>query len=259
MSVRTIKMKSISTKPQPQPEVQELPEVKAPQIPTVDPQQMPSITSSTASRIMSAVGKTAQNEGTISHSGIKEHQELVLMLSRYGTSKRFGSYLKELNFNLSMSKLKKMSVPALQDTLIRVRTSVANKNSTSIWENSINSGIDITEKIVTATPLGNHIYLEGLGEALKEDETWLDLLEELQLEYQNLTYVSPQVRLTYCLLTVGAQVHFLNKIKHKIKNERVPIKKIQKTNDDEKKEKKLYTKKSVRFEDRILDLDEPEN
>ena len=36
---------------------------------------------------------------------IQKHQELTLMLSRYGTSSRFGDYLKSLSFELTPAKL----------------------------------------------------------------------------------------------------------------------------------------------------------
>lgn len=269
MSVRTIKMKSISTKPQPQPDAQVLdqrsvaPEVKVPNIP-VPEQHQPSISSSTASRIMSSVGKTVQKHGPVSgglsHDGVKKHQEFVLMLSRYGTSKRFGSYLKDLSFNLTLSRLKKMTIPQLEDLLIRVRTSVANKNTSNIWENSISGAVDITEKLISASPLGNRIHIEGLAEHLKEDDTWLDLVEELQLEYQNLTYVSPQVRLTYTLLTVGAQVHALNTFKHRIRKvDKEPTdlrSKVVTKKPDEKIEKKKQNNIPIPWNEQVLDLDE---
>jgi hypothetical protein len=61
------------------------------------------------------------------------------------------------------------------------------------------------------------IRISGLCEALKEDEGFLDLLEELKLENQNLAYVSPYVRIAYVMLSVGARVHGMNSIMAKRK------------------------------------------
>ena len=60
------------------------------------------------------------------------------------------------------------------------------------------------------TRLNDTIKLKGLTEMLKEDETFLDLLEELKLNNQNLAYVSPYTRLVYTLLTSIMHVHGLN-------------------------------------------------
>ena len=45
---------------------------------------------------------------------------------------------------------------------------------------------------------------------LKDDESFLDLLEELKLNNQNLAYVSPYTRLAYTLMTSILHVHGVN-------------------------------------------------
>ena len=54
---------------------------------------------------------------------VKKHQEHVLMLSRYGSSSRFGEYLKSLSFVLTPIKLRKLKLEQLEELLERVRTS----------------------------------------------------------------------------------------------------------------------------------------
>ena len=141
---------------------------------------------------------------------IQEHQELCLMLSRYGSSERFGDYLKSLSFQLVPAKLKKLNVEQLHEMLDRVRTSIANKTVSDIWTNSIMSGIGAIENVCSMTRLNDTIKLKGLSEVLSTDEGFLDLLEELKLNNQNLAYVSPYTRLTYILLTSIARVHGIN-------------------------------------------------
>jgi len=141
---------------------------------------------------------------------IKIHQEHTLMLSRYGSSPRFGEYLKSLSFELTPVKLKKSKLDKLEELLERVRTSVANKTVSDIWSSSITSGIGIVENLCTSTRLNDTIKLKGLSELLKDDETFLDLLEELKLNNQNLAYVSPYTRIAYTLLTSIMHVHGLN-------------------------------------------------
>ena len=155
---------------------------------------------------------------TIKHDekgDIKQHQEYVLMLSRYGTSPRFGDYLKKLSFELTVPKLKKQTVRELEELLERVRTSVANKTVSDLWTDTIMSGVNMVETACTMTKLGNSIRLNGITEVLKEDESFLDLLEELKLNNQNLAYTSPYTRLAYTLLTVAFHVHSVNTMMEK--------------------------------------------
>ena len=94
--------------------------------------------------------------------------------------------------------------------LDRVRTSIANKTVSDIWTNSIMTVIGAIENVCSMTRLNDTIKLKGLSEVLSTDEGFLDLLEELKLNNQNLAYVSPYTRLTYILLTSIARVHGIN-------------------------------------------------
>ena len=148
---------------------------------------------------------------------VQKHQEHCLMLSRYGSSPRFGDYLKSLSIVLTPIKLRKLKLEQLEELLERVRTSVANRTISDIWTNSITSGLGVVENLCTMTRLNDTIKLKGLTELLKDDETFLDLLEELKLNNQNLAYVSPYTRLAYTLLTSIVHVHGLNTILDKRK------------------------------------------
>lgn len=148
---------------------------------------------------------------------IKEHQEHVLMLSRYGSSQRFGPYLKSMALDLKVATLKKKKIDELKELLERVRTTVANKTVSDVWSDTILGGLTMTENVVKMAQLP--IKLDGLSQSLQSDETFLDLLEELRLENQNLSYVSPYVRISYMILTTGARVHAMNSMldRHKQK------------------------------------------
>ena len=151
---------------------------------------------------------------------IKQHQEYVLMLSRYGTSPRFGKYLESLSFELTVPKLKKQSGTELEELLERVRTSVANKTVSDLWTDTIMSGVNMAESLCEMTKVGENIRLKGITEVLKTDESFLDLCEELKLNNQNLAYTSPYTRLAYTLLTVGFHVHSVNTLVEKRNNKK---------------------------------------
>lgn len=147
------------------------------------------------------------------------------MISRYGTSPRFADYLKSLTFKLDIPSLKKLSFNELEELLERVRTSIANRTVNDIWSSTIFGAITVSENIAESTSLSEYVHLKGLSAALKEDEGFLDLLEELKLANQNLAYVGIESRLLYTVLTTTLRVHSLNNLmhKHRQKNKVVDI------------------------------------
>jgi len=197
--------------------------------------------------------------GAQSDEDIKQHQEHVIMLSRYGSSPRFGEYLLSLCIDLKVSKLKKLSLAELKELLARVRTSIANKTVSDVWSDSIIGAMDLGEKAVAMTRLGESIRINGLSECLKTDETFLDLLEELKLENQNLSYVSPYVRIVYTVLTASAKCHGMNtmlhnhKEKQKQKQKQKPVIVQEQPTTDETK---IITtkKKKVNPEDHVIEM-----
>ncbi len=70
--------------------------------------------------VMKEVLKTTSKK---TEEQINEHQSLVIMLSRYGSSTRFSEYLKSMGFVLTISQLKKMELDELQEhSLKKVKT-----------------------------------------------------------------------------------------------------------------------------------------
>ena len=177
------------------------------------------------------------------------------MLSRYGSSLRFGDYLKSLSFVLTPVKLRKLKFEQLEELLERVRTSVANRTISDIWSNSITSGLGMVENVCTMSRLNDTIKLKGLTEMLKEDESFLDLLEELNLNNQNLAYVSPHTRLAYTLLSSILHVHGLNTMldKRKPKNTLEPSTVELPVEQPVEQEKKISTKNKNR--ERVYEIE----
>jgi hypothetical protein len=177
----------------------------------------------------------------------KQHQDYIIMISRYGTSERFSEYLKSLTFKLDIQSLKKLSMSELEELLQRVRTSIANRTINDMWSSSIFGAIGITENVVATTSLADHVRLKGLSEALKYDEGFLDLLEELKLSNQNLAYVSTETRLLYTILTTTMRVHSLNTLMDKRKNRNRIV-------DNEPKQPPTVPKPSDKGADNVIDM-----
>jgi len=143
------------------------------------------------------------------------------MLSRYGSHERFSEYLGKLAFELKPATLKKKSLNELTELLQRVRTSVSNKNVSDVFTELSFGAIHAAETIVTVSRLGETVRLKGITDVLKEDETFLDLLSMIELENQNLSYVSPYIRMIYTVATAGMKVHGINQMMHNANNPKI--------------------------------------
>ena len=165
-----------------------------------------------AKQTFKEVLKTTQKK---SEEEVKEHQELVIMLSRYGQSKRFAEYLKSMGFQLTVSQLKPLGNDELKELLQRVKTSIDNKNVSNFWEELVFGVIQTGEVVTINTTLSQRLKIAGLTDALRGDDTFLDLIEQVELENQNLVYTSPYVRLVYSVATAAMKCHSINSMMEK--------------------------------------------
>lgn len=258
MSKKTIKLKGLTSSK----EKEEAPEQQQQPIKEALPTPLDHEPTFKASEERRMIKEFAKNKK--SPDEIQKHQEFILMISRYGTSERFAKYLKESGFVLANSKLKKMSMDELEELLERIKTTVSNKNVSDVWSESIMGGLSVGENVITMT-MGNRIKIRGLAELLEKDECFQDLLEEIRLENQNLTYVSPYVRVVYMILTSGAKIHALNTL---IDQQNKPLKLetpeplktdiTEKTENTDEKDKEVTIttkKKFIPIEKRVLNFE----
>ena len=164
---------------------------------------------------------------------IKKHQELVIMLSRYGQSRRFAEFLKSMNFTLTVSQLKKMELGELEELHTRVKTAIDNKNTSNFWEEMVFSMVQTGEIVCSKTAIGRKVKIQGITEMLRSDETFLDLVEQIELENQNIAYTSPYVRLIYSVVSSAMKCHGINTM---LDNRMKMLEKRQEGEDEEVKE-----------------------
>ena len=191
--------------------------------------------------VMKEVLKTTSKK---SEEQIQEHQSLVIMLSRYGGSKRFAEYLKSMGFVLTISQLKKLELDELTELLQRVKTSIDNKNVTQFWNDLVFGCIQTGEVIAVNTTISQRLKLNGITDALKGDETFLDLIEQVELLNQNLMYTSPYVRLVYAVCTSAMKVHSVNTMlekRMKFVNEGAPEIKPEDTTSEQQDKNEVKT------------------
>ena len=154
--------------------------------------------------------RPSQQKADIADDDRVEHQRLVITLSRYGQSKRFAEYLRSLDFNLSVSHLRRQSLADLQDTLERVRISAQNRSINNLLEDTVFGAVSFGEIVVSNSALGEKLYIKGLTQALRADETFLDCIEALSLDYGALTHAGPELRMVYSVISAVGKVHGVN-------------------------------------------------
>ena len=106
----------------------------------------------------------------------------------------------------------------------------------------------MVENVCTMTRINDTIKLKGLTEMLKDAESFLDLLEELKLNNQNLAYVSPHTRLAYTLMSSILHVHGINTMLDKRKPKTtLDLSTVEKPAEPPvEQEKKISTKNKMR-------------
>ena len=136
-----------------------------------------------------------------------ERARLMKLLANYRNSKRFGERLEELGFDLRHETLSKKSVPDLDNLVEEVRQSVSNQNVSKIVEKIGIDGVRWAEALL------HDLYtVDGLADALQNDSYYLDLLEELSLETQDMFYVDVKTRLLMKVGQTALIVHQNHKI-----------------------------------------------
>jgi len=117
-----------------------------------------------------------------------------------------------MGFNLSVTHLKSCEIDELEEIHKRVKISIDNKNVSNFWESLALGSIQTSEAIVVNTKLGQKVKIQGLTELLRNDSTFLDLLEQIELENQNITHTSPYVRLVYAVVSSAMKIHSVNSL-----------------------------------------------
>jgi hypothetical protein len=118
----------------------------------------------------------------------EDYAKLVLHLSSFGLSPRFGHYLQTLSFRLGPVHLRTLDIAALEELKICVRTAVANKNQTSFFKDSVLGTVKGLELVTqSVASIKSRINFNEWAQALENDDVFLDAIEQLRLTHQDFT------------------------------------------------------------------------
>jgi len=138
------------------------------------------------------------------------HQGLCCQLCRFHTNDRFGPYLTTLGFKLTPTALRQLDIEQLTDLKQRVVTSCMNRGSSSLMSGAVFGVTQAAETICSRTKLGEHLYLQGLTESLRRDETFVDMVTLWDLT-TDVAKGSPSLLLLYAMMSNIGKVHSVNK------------------------------------------------
>lgn len=180
-----------------------------------------------------------------------ETRNLVLTLHRYGTSLRFGDYLqKTMKIDLSLPTLSSYTAEELTRLLDDVKIIVANKNNNSMVGSMLINGVNVAEKFIS-----NFINIKGTAKVLMSNESFLDTLEEWQLENSQITTLSARNRVLVEVLKTSLAVYNMNDSIERLKKENPEeFKKMAiQFQEHQKQEQKDSTEKKTETNERKLD------
>ena len=125
----------------------------------------------------------------------------------------FGKYLEVFNDRLDASSLDSMTVDELNILLDEIRVSVGCRGSANLIKSGYNNAAGILENIAPAV----NMNLRGLQAAVTGNEMLQETLDEISLEYSELSYVPPLYRLMYQSAYIVLALNQVNKDNEKIR------------------------------------------
>ena len=138
-------------------------------------------------------------------------QSLVLTLTRYGASRRFGDQLRSFGFNLTAASLRNHTVVELEDLLDRARICCQQATVEGMFSSAALSAVGLAEGVVCSTPgLRDKVLLKGLTESLKQDEGFMAALEQLSIDYGSFVSCPPEYRLMLAFTAAAGRTHAMN-------------------------------------------------
>lgn len=150
--------------------------------------------------------KTKATPVKLTDEEIEKKEKLLMTLQQYSSSPRLGPYLKK-TFKplLSSSKIPKMTISELEELVTRVRTVCNNKTNTVGQDKMIRFAMKTSETLVTGMSRGK-LDVTGTTDMCFEDEEWLDMLEQIKIEYLSFPTMSLPVRFTFATMSMGYRV-----------------------------------------------------
>lgn len=120
-----------------------------------------------------------------------------------------------LAYNYKMNQLDQFSTEDLRVFLDEVKIVVSQRNSTGLAKFAYFSAVDVIEKI--GCKIGYDI--KGFKNILNANPEIHKCLNEIALEYADMIYVSPHIRLSFLTLSVATNLYQMKKVENVVEKE----------------------------------------
>lgn len=131
-----------------------------------------------------------------------EHQRLKQMVLRYRNSDRFGPYLEANGFkSLTPARIEKMKPKDLRSTYEQIQASLGARGTETFVQNLAMRGIALGELALS----WSRFKVPGLARKLENDEHFMGLLEEAQIQYLSLGVVDLRIRIAVYVAMKGLE------------------------------------------------------
>lgn len=138
----------------------------------------------------------------------KIKSDLKAVIHRYRSNTRFKKYLVDQGFKSSQEQLNKMNIGQLKEMLETMQLAIQNRTTNNINE-IVFSTIEAVE-LASKMYLGEHVKIEGLARGLRDNDCFLDSLEEIQILQGSNTLTSPYQRVAWTVVQNAAFIHGKN-------------------------------------------------
>ena len=149
--------------------------------------------------------KIPQNNTQINNA--QEKNTLIFKIQKYQNSQRFGPFVRHtIHINQSESQLNKLNIVQLNDLLAKICIQLDNRNLDEFYTSMIKGGATMME-----TVLGPYYNIDGYGDNLIQNKTFMDSLERYKIEHP-FPSVSPSIQMSYAIISTFVMTHELNKL-----------------------------------------------
>ena len=162
------------------------------------------------SKMMKDLHKMSKEKGP-EPEDVSKHQEKLMTLTRWGAHDRFKAYLSDQGFTLTVGALKKKSLGELEELEQRVRICVGARGQSTFISQLALVGVYWVECIATSSEnFKMRFDVTGVSDSLKQNDTFLDAIAQLEMDYASFSSFGPKTRIVIQILMAMSQANNAN-------------------------------------------------
>jgi hypothetical protein len=138
----------------------------------------------------------------------QDFKKIIALKQQISNYKESDLGYKLTNYNLSPEYLNTLSEIELEELLGKIRYTIGIKNTSNFWYQSFIYG----SKVVEHVGISMGLKLENFSLLLAQDQACKELITEITLKHNKITYIEPEYRLGLLVVGLGHKLHVSNTI-----------------------------------------------